>query len=319
MNDGNDELLLGNDPSMIHVRALCARLASSRVPVLLVGETGTGKELAAHLVHGRSARQSGPFVVLDCRSMSSKSLEETLFGDLAAGRVGLIERAHGGTLFVDEPGALDHKAQLTLLRAIDRAIPKDGCDVTSGVRVVSSTSCKLEQLVERGTFRQDLYFRLCGARLDLPPLRRRRSDIPLLAAHFFAKHGVGEALASEFLERYEGHEWPGNVRELALAVERFALLGGSVDHRHAPRVRTDAPAPPPPSSRPLDSAHLGVVAAVLDEGLAYAEAKRRILDVFERAYVEKVLRENDGVVTRAAAASGLARRYFQILRARVAS
>jgi DNA-binding NtrC family response regulator len=252
--------------------------------------------------------------------MSCRSLDEALFGGDASARPGLVERARGGTLLIDEPAALDNKAQLALLRALDRVATTDDTDATTpAVRVMASTSSDLEQIVERGSFRQDLYFRLCGARLDLPPLRRRRSDIPLLAAHFFARHAGREALIAEFLDRYQGHDWPGNVRELALAVERFALLG-SAEQRHAPRASTS-----PSLERTMfapaaaGQAATGIVAEVLDEGLAYAEAKRRVLDVFERAYVAKVLRENDGVVTRAAAASGLARRYFQILRARVES
>lgn len=309
--------LLGNDPRMAQLRFVCERLAYESLPILLIGETGTGKEHTARCIHDLSER-AGDFAVLDCRARSLDELEVALFGDPDGGRAGVLALADAGTLFIDEPGELRDDAQLLLFRALARFA--DGLNTGEPsargcVRIISSSSVDLEALVERGSFRKELYFRLCGARLNLPPLRRRLADVPVLAEHFFTRLRPHRTFDPAFLSRYAGYDWPGNLRELADAVERYVALGDSSWHRyHGPRMRSPQPASKCDETEPnLD----GVIGEVLQEGLTYSLARRRVMDAFDRAFVAKVMRESGGSVTRAAAAAGLARRYFQQLRARI--
>jgi len=306
-------------PRMMNVLALCERLAPTDVPIVLEGETGTGKELLAECIHEASARAERPFVVLDCRTTPRGLVEAHLFGEVRADGVvqpGIFELANGGTLLVDEPGDLDLDIQAKLLRALDKGVivrVGDTRAVDIDVRVVVATSHDLDRLVEAGKFREDLYYRLAGARLEVPPLRRRREDIPLLAGELWAELGGRGPLPDEFLERFEAYDWPGNVRELERAVERFLALGDQVSllaqRSHRPAARPDLP-----DNGGGETASL--LERVLAANLPYSEARARVLDGFERAYLEKALADNRGNVAAAAAASGIARRHFQRLRAR---
>jgi DNA-binding NtrC family response regulator len=205
--------------------------------------------------------------------------------------------------------------QAKLLRAIDKGVVQrigDTRPVRVNARILVATSRDLDKLVEEGKFREDLYHRLAGARIELPPLRKRREDIAPLAGEFWTEMGGKGLLPDEFLERYEAYDWPGNVRELERAIERFLVLGDGVSllvsrtHRHVARPSDDGPA----------SGGGGVLARVLSENLGYSEARGRVLEEFERAYLEKALAESGGNVGEAAAKSGIARRHFQRLRAR---
>jgi DNA-binding NtrC family response regulator len=187
-------------------------------------------------------------------------------------------------------------------------------------RVIVATSRNLDKLVEDGRFREDLYFRLAGARIELPALRRRREDIPLLAGEFWTELGGKGLLPDEFLERYESYDWPGNVRELERAVERFLALGDKVSllvtrtHRHV--ARPDLPGDAQGESASGGALASGLLERVLGANLGYSEARQRVLEEFERAYLEKALADNGGNVAQAAARSGIARRHFQRIRAR---
>jgi DNA-binding NtrC family response regulator len=304
--------MVGASARMRLVFALAERLAASEVPFVVEGETGTGKEIISECIHERGRRAAGPFVVFDCAATPRSATQEVLFGD-RTGRPGMFELAHGGTLVFDEIGSLDLDAQAALLRAIERGEIRrvgDAQLVQVDVRATATTSRDLDKLVETGAFREDLFFRLAVGRIDLPPLRRRLDDVPLLVSHFFRLQTGSPDTPPEFFERFQDYHWPGNVRELANAVARFVALGP--DESLSARVRQ-----PGAHGTLAASAEPGnPIARVLEENLAYPQAKQRVLDAFDRAYVARVLAAHNGNVARAAAASGIARRYFQMIRAR---
>src|SRR5262245_51019128 len=228
--------LIGASTEMRRLYPLCERLATSTVPLVIEGETGTGKELLAESIHEQSPRAQAPFVVFDCTAVATSLMESELFGHekgaftgAVAQRRGLVERAHGGTLFVDEIGDLDLALQPKLLRVIERAeLRRVGGDVPIriDVRIIAATRRNLDKEVQAGRFRDDLFHRLAVARIELPPLRRRRGDVTLLARNFWAAlGGDASALKNELLLRWEDDEWPGNVRALRNAVARHLALG----------------------------------------------------------------------------------------------
>lgn len=239
---GGEEVgLVGQAPSFRRVVDLARRVASSDVTVLVRGESGTGKERLARLLHTLSARSAGPFVPLNCAAVPETLLEAELFGiekGVATGvsaRVGKFELANGGTLFLDEVGDLTLHLQAKLLRVVqEREVERVGGRQRQrvDVRLVAATNRDVEDMLSRGEFREDLYYRLRVVELVLPPLRERREDIPLLAAYFVRMHGQrsgrGELrLSREALELLLGHDFPGNVRELENLVEAaVALVAG---------------------------------------------------------------------------------------------
>ena len=219
---------------------LCERLAQSDVPVVIEGETGTGKEVLAEALHESGARASGPFVVFDCTAVASSLLESALFGHekgaftgALAQRLGVFEQAHGGTLFIDEIGELDAVLQPKLLRAIERGeVQRVGSNRWERVevRIIAATRRDLDREVRAGRFRDDLFFRLAVGRIDLPPLRRRRGDVAVLTRHFWRQIAGPERLVPPgLLERLEDHAWPGNVRELQNAIARHVAVGDLPD------------------------------------------------------------------------------------------
>jgi DNA-binding NtrC family response regulator len=312
-------------PRMLNVFGLCEQLAPTDVPIVVEGETGTGKELLAECIHEASGRAQQPFVVLDCRTTPRELVEAHLFGEAARGpdgavRAGIFEQASGGTLFLDEPGDLDPDVQTKLLRALDKGVITrvgETAPVRVDARILVATSHNLDKLVEEGKFREDLYFRLAGARIELPPLRRRRDDIALLAGELWTELGGKGLLPDEFLERHEGYDWPGNVRELERAIERFLALGDKVSllgmRTYRQTARSDASGAP---ARPPAEDSDDPLKRILNANLGYSEARHRMLEEFERAYLERALAQSGGNVAMAAAQSGIARRYFQRIRAR---
>ncbi|MFT3707735.1 MAG: sigma 54-interacting transcriptional regulator [Archangium sp.] len=224
------EGLDGASAAITELRAQLHRVASTDVPVLLRGETGAGKETAARALHGLSPRAAAPFVVFEGGFVSTELLESHLFGHKRGAftgasdhRVGAIEQAHRGTLFLDEVGELTAEAQVRLLRVLERRTftrVGDGVERTSDFRLVSATQHDLEQLVREKRFREDLFFRLAVVVIDVPPLRRREADVMGLAERFAAERGV--TLDGATLAAWKAREWPGNVRELKNAVERYA-------------------------------------------------------------------------------------------------
>jgi transcriptional regulator with GAF, ATPase, and Fis domain len=325
---------------MRRVYAILERLALTDATLLIQGETGTGKDVAARSLHAASPRAEKPFVAVDCGAIPEHLVESELFGHVrgaftgaTSDRMGVFEEADGGTLFLDEIGEMPIALQPKLLRAIEsRSIRRVGGGTarTVNVRIVAATNRSLASSINEGTFREDLYYRLAVVELRLPPLRARRDDIPLLAEHFFRLF-VGDTqggLPTEFLTTLIGRGWPGNVRELKNYIERSVSLGTVV-----PR-----PAPPPgeassttgpaavagvlggPLNAPEALGHTGALAAIenfVALHLPLKEARDAWTKTFEMAYVRAMLRTVGGNVTRAAERAGVSRRFLQRMVARL--
>ncbi|NUO81848.1 sigma 54-interacting transcriptional regulator [candidate division KSB1 bacterium] len=231
--------MVGSSAQMQAVFEMIARIARTDITVLIQGESGTGKELVAAAVHESSGRVRRPFVVVNCGAIPESLLESELFGHVRgaftgaiSNKKGLFEEAHMGTIFLDEIGELPQQLQVKLLRFLqDNVIRKVGSNVNMqlDVRVLAATNRDLEEMVAQGKFRSDLYYRLNVIRLDLPPLRERRDDIPVLARHFLLKYAAfmrkpARELSREALQKIMSYSWPGNVRELENAMERAVAL-----------------------------------------------------------------------------------------------
>jgi transcriptional regulator with GAF, ATPase, and Fis domain len=308
--------VVGSSPEMRRLYPLLERLARSTVPVVIEGETGTGKELLAESIHEGGPRASGPFVVFDCTAVPPSLVESALFGHERGAftgaidtKKGVFEQAHGGTLLIDEIGDLALPLQAKLLRAIERSeVKRVGGDkwLKVDARILAATRRDLDKEVQAGRFRDDLFFRLAVGRIELPPLRARRGDVMTLARWFFRSLGGGDgALPADLVERLESYDWPGNVRELHNAVARRVALG-DLPPLEDLSPRSERTRPTEPVGDPFE--------AWLE--LPFPQAKQGVQDAFERRYVENVLAKHGGNVARAAAASGIARRYFQIIKAR---
>jgi len=233
------EQLIGRSPRMEEIFDVIRQVADSRATVLIEGESGTGKELVAHAIHALSPRSKRPFQAVHCAALSPQLLESELFGHEKGAftgaqerRVGRFEQAEGGTVFLDEIGEIDAATQVKLLRVLgERSFERVGGNkkIEVDIRLVAATNRSLSQLVKEGRFREDLFYRINVVRVELPPLRERREDIPLLARAFleeFAReNGKGELRFSESVEAaLLQYDWPGNVRELRTAVEHGVVL-----------------------------------------------------------------------------------------------
>ncbi|AKF08749.1 sigma 54-interacting transcriptional regulator [Sandaracinus amylolyticus] len=294
--------LRGKSRAMRRLYAEIDALAQSDVSVLLVGESGTGKELVARALHDLGPRAQGPFVTVDATTLVPTLYASELYGHergafTGADRrhVGAFERAQGGTLFLDEIGEVPAPLQAGLLGALERrSIRRVGGrdEIAIDVRVVAATHRDLRAAVNAGTFRLDLYYRLAVVALEVPPLRERASDIPLLIEHFLREAGyegrVDALFPPDVLAALGAHGWPGNVRELRNAVERAIALGM-----------------PPESIAPHGSDDVDA----LFEG-RYREARRAVLDDFERRYLARLLERTGGNVRAAAREAELDRTYL---------
>jgi DNA-binding NtrC family response regulator len=305
--------VVGSSPAMRAIYPLCERLAQTDVTVLIEGETGTGKEMLAESIHEAGPRANGPFVVFDCTTVAPTLLESELFGHergaftgASAARAGLFEQADGGTLLIDEIGDLEPTLQPKLLRAIERSeVRRVGGQklLKFNVRVLTATRRDLDQEVQRGRFRDDLFHRIAVARIELPPLRARKGDIAVLARHFAQENGANPgAIPYDQLLRWEDAPWPGNARELKNAVQRYLALGDL----------SEAPSPIEAAALPPSAAFDGLL------NLPLARAREELNDEFERVYIQHVLSVHGGDIAKAAAASGIARRQFFRLKARAA-
>jgi two-component system, NtrC family, response regulator HydG len=331
--------IVGASPEMRRLYPLCERLAASAVPVIIEGETGTGKEVLAESLHEMGPRAAGPFVVFDCTAVAPNLVESALFGHergsftgATESRRGVFEEAHGGTLLLDEIGDLELSLQAKLLRALERSeVQRVGSSKWTrvDVRVLAATRRDLDREIQLGRFRDDLFFRLAVARIELPPLRRRTGDVPVLAQHFWRRLADrGVPFPPEFGQRLEAYDWPGNVRELYNAVARRVALGELAQIETARSHDGGSREPPqtPPSSARTATGHDAggapasargdTVEAVLALDLPLVRAREKVVEEFERRYVQRILAQHGGNVTSAAAASGIARRYFQLLKAR---
>jgi two-component system response regulator HydG len=257
--------VIGTSEALAEVLSVVERVARADVPVLITGETGTGKSLLARTIHAQSDRAAGPFVTVNCAALPEALLESELFGHVKGAftgatrdRAGLLVEASSGTLFLDEIAEMSPSLQAKLLDVIERLRIRavGGTQERAvDVRIIAATHRDLAERVRAGAFREDLRYRLDLVPIELPPLRRRREDLPLLAEHFLrearARHPSSPVvrLGRDALDRMMAHDWPGNVRELAHAIERMVLLGRSAELGAAdlpPAVRS-APAPTAPT------------------------------------------------------------------------
>jgi transcriptional regulator with PAS, ATPase and Fis domain len=314
-------MLVGGSVEMRRVYAILERVAPTDATVLIQGETGTGKDVAAQTIHALSRRKSGPFVPLDCGAIPANLFESELFGHVrgafsgaTADRQGVFEEAHGGTLFLDEIGEVPLDLQPKLLRALEtKSVRPVGSNRAKAVdiRVVAATNRPLAQAVNEGTFREDLYYRLAVVDVTLPPLRARPEDVATLAQHFYRQlRGGGarnESLPDAFVRGLAGREWPGNVRALKNFIERSVALG-FVDA--APTATSKGTSVPPPTG---DLATTDLIP--LDRPLK--DARQAWILGFESVYVRHVLARANGNVTHAAELAGVSRRFLQRLIARL--
>ena len=307
--------LVGASVAMRELFACLARIAPSDAPVLVRGETGTGKELAARAIHEASPRASGPFVVIDCGALTGSILESELFGHARgaftgadAKREGALESANGGTVFLDEIGELSLAMQPRLLRAFEsrtiRRVGETGYRPID-VRFISATHRDLRRMVNAGSFREDLYFRLSVLPVIVPPLRDRPEDVGRLVAHFMAPSA--EKVDRDLVNAMAVRPWMGNVRELRNFVERARVLGT------ARALALD-------SSDPADTSTLSPAPLLAaPEGAAadrpFKEAREAALEAFERSYVRDLLARHGGNVAASAQSAGLNRTYlYRIIR-----
>jgi transcriptional regulator with GAF, ATPase, and Fis domain len=296
------------------MRELFARLAAvapTDATVLVTGETGTGKELVAEALHEHSPRRAGPFIVLDCGAIPANLMESEAFGHergaftgATAAHPGAFERADGGTLFLDEIGELPLEMQPKLLRALEgREIRRVGGTKTLrvNIRVVAATNRDLAVEVNKGRFREDLYYRLAVACVAMPPLRERREDIPLLVEHILAglPNGRERGPRAETIELMKRHEWPGNVRELRNVIERAVLFKQNV---REPSVIAAARERVSPDAASRDDLRVAV-----DPKVPFKVAKQELIDEFERRYVRALLDAHGGNISAAARAAGIDR------------
>jgi transcriptional regulator with PAS, ATPase and Fis domain len=298
--------LVGGAPAFLRALRQLPAIAKSGATVVISGETGTGKELVARAIHYLSERAGLPFVAVNCGSYPESLLEAELFGyergaftGAQARREGLIAQAEGGTLFLDEVDTLPPKAQVDLLRVLqEKSFRVLGCGVErrADVRVLGATNASLDRLVRLGSFRTDLYYRLCIFSISLPPLRDRKEDILPLATHFLESHTptgmTALKLDSSAREALLSYDWPGNVRELENAIIRGIYLS-----------QTDS----------IDKESLGLslptLASVCFRGSSsFKAAKRELVEEFEKNYLSRIMIEHRGNVTRAAHSIGKERR-----------
>jgi len=231
-NFASEPTLVGNSPRLRHVQRMVDKLAGGRWPALILGETGTGKEVVARSIH--AANPVGPFVTIDCSSFVGPLMESELFGHAKGSftgavnaKIGLIEAANGGTAFFDEIGELPLDLQAKLLRVLqEKEFRPVGSLQTkrSDFRIIAATNRDLLKEVEKGTFRRDLYYRLNVVTVRLAPLRERKEDIPLLMQHFLRKYASNHTFTQEAMDAMIGYEWPGNVRELENMVQQMVAV-----------------------------------------------------------------------------------------------
>jgi two-component system, NtrC family, response regulator PilR len=308
--------IIGRSSSMLAVFDMIESIATTTSTVLVTGESGTGKELVARALHVQSLRKDRPFVALNCGALPETLLESELFGHMKgaftgadAAKKGLIELAEGGTIFLDEIGEMTPMMQVKLLRVLqERRFRRLGGldEVEADIRVVAATNQELPKLVTDGKFREDLYYRINVIQIQLPPLRDRREDIPLIAEHFLQKYRVQmgksvSAISGDAVARLRQYHWPGNIRELENVIERAVALE---------RTPTILPESLPPQIRGTvasGAAAANDIGALPDQGFDLEEHVQAV----ERRYLAQALERCGGVQVRAAELLGMSFRSFR--------
>jgi transcriptional regulator with GAF, ATPase, and Fis domain len=311
--------MIGRSTQMREIFGLIERIAPTDATVLIEGETGTGKDMIARTLHQLSRRHQGPFIVVDCGAVAGTLIESELFGHekgsftgAIATRQGAFEMASGGTVFLDELGELSLDLQPKLLRVIEqRELRRVGGSRTLKVdlRILAATRKDLRNEVEKGKFREDLYFRLNVVPIVAPSLRERREDIPLLVDLFIrqlagpASDGAGaRALSEQTLAALMGHDWPGNVRELRNVIERALALGSEPGALVAPL-----------GDRPVTGGGRTAIPVEFAPGLPFRDEKERWNEQFERRYLTWLLRRAEGNISKAARDADMDRKYLHKL------
>jgi two-component system, NtrC family, response regulator GlrR len=317
--------LIGASDAFLRVLRKVPRLASSDATVLITGETGTGKELVAKAIHASSARSSCPFIPVNCGALPEDLVENELFGHARGAYTGasgpgrgLLAEAEGGTLFLDELNSLSLSAQAKLLRFLqNREYRVLGSTrlLHANVRIIAATNVDLGGQISAGTFRADLYHRLHVLSVEMPPLRARLDDVPVLAQHFAGVFGAiygkeGVHFNDVALALLMKHSWPGNVRELQSTVERAVLLSSDLELREEDVGLSD----PSMTADDIAMRRLSEEAIATPTGHEiFREAKEKMVRQFERSYLVQVMAAVDGNVSRAARLAGMQRRDFQRL------
>jgi DNA-binding NtrC family response regulator len=302
--------LVGESLVLRELFAVLELAAASDVTVLIEGETGTGKQLAAQAIHDTSPRRRGPFVALDCGSLPENLLESELFGHMRGAFTGALQnregafvRAHGGTLFLDELGGVSPAVQARLLRAIEeRKVRPVGADEERGfdVRLIAAAQVDLSTLVADGSFRPDLYYRLSVVRVVLPPLRARREDIAPIVGALLRHRGLDPGnIRGPNLDALMAHHWPGNVRELRNVIDRAIALSPGARCFEELRI----------SFSPIT----GAEPLAVRTDLPYGDAKQALLTAFEQKYLADVLARCQGNISAAAREAGVDRKHLRTL------
>ncbi|TLM68470.1 MAG: response regulator [Deltaproteobacteria bacterium] len=303
----NFEHIIGQSPVMQQVYTLIENLAEVDTTVLVTGESGTGKELVAEALHCRSVRRNGPLIKVNCAALPENLLESELFGHVKGAftgavrdKAGRFQLAHRGTIFLDEIGDISPALQVRLLRVLqNKEIERVGGSqpVPVDVRIVAATNCSLQEKVQRGEFREDLYYRLRVVEIPLPPLRERREDIPLLVDHFVARFNERfgrhvEGVTAGTMTLLTSYRWPGNVRELQHAIEHaFVVCRGSrLDVADLPRELQEAP----PVLAPLLVGEAAQIVAALEKAAGNKARAARLLGISRRTIYRKI--EEHGII-----------------------
>lgn len=305
--------ILGENQGVARLRRQIENISSCDVSVLLTGESGTGKELAARAIHYLSRRAHQPFVPVNCGAIPENLFENEFFGhrkgaftDASFHQDGLVKEAEGGTLFLDEVGVIPPNLQVKMLRLLqDKEYKLLGESTTrvADVRIIAATNENLPELVKRGKFREDFYYRLNIVSLLIPPLRNRREDIPLLVENFIRKYAQEydknvNGASTEAMELLVSNTWPGNIRELENKIQQAVVM--STDNIILPRDILFSQE----DSEPEPATQIGNTNVYKE---TFAQAKKKIIDTFEREYLSRLLAQYKGDIVRAAAQAGKSR------------
>jgi DNA-binding NtrC family response regulator len=315
--------LVGRSLPMREIYTVIERVAPTELTILVTGETGTGKELVARALHKKSRRQGGPFVTLDCSALPPTLIESALFGHEKGAftgadqaYAGVFERADGGTLFLDELGELPLELQPKLLRALERGeIQRLRGDKTIrvNVRVIGATNRDLHKMVQEGRFRGDLYYRLAVIRIQIPALREREEDFPLIVEEFFRRYGneleatgaKAKRIGAGALAALERYNWPGNVRELMNVLRRAAVFAGGEEI-----TMGELPEEITGNKAPIRARSPSSPMSMPDASVPFKDAKAKVLDAFERQYLQDLLLRHKQNISKAAREAGIDRRHL---------